>query len=104
MPTLPRHREVTTGPYFIGIVLALVLTVIPFGLVAGRTLPPIWTFVIIGVSAIMQVIVHLRFFLHLELRPSSQERLIALYFAFLILFILAGGTLWIMFDLHHRMM
>jgi cytochrome o ubiquinol oxidase operon protein cyoD len=46
----------------------------------------------------------MRYFLHLDLKPSSQEKLIALCFALVLLFILAGGTLWIMFDLTQRMM
>jgi cytochrome o ubiquinol oxidase operon protein cyoD len=104
MPTASPNREVTTRPYLIGIVLALLLTAIPFGLVAARALPPITTFVIIGIAAIVQVVVHMRYFLHLDLKPSSQEKLIALCFALVLLLILAGGTLWIMFDLNYRMM
>jgi len=88
----------------VGVVLALVLTAVPFGLVAARTLRPIQTFVVIGVAAIAQVVVHLRYFLHLDLKPSSQNKLIALCFAAVVLLILVGGTLWIMFDLNYRMM
>jgi heme/copper-type cytochrome/quinol oxidase subunit 4 len=39
----------------VGVVLALVLTVIPFGLVAARTLRPIRILAVIGVAAIAQV-------------------------------------------------
>jgi heme/copper-type cytochrome/quinol oxidase subunit 4 len=39
----------------VGVVLALVLTVIPFGLVAARTLRPIQILAVIGVAAIAQV-------------------------------------------------
>jgi len=79
----------------------LVLTAIPFGLVAARTLRPIQIFVVIGVAAITQVVVH---FLHVALKPSPQNKLIALCFAGVVLLILVGGTLWIMFDLNYRMM
>jgi cytochrome o ubiquinol oxidase operon protein cyoD len=85
----------------VGVVLALVLTAIPSGLVAARTLPPIQIFVLIGAAAITQV-VDLRYFLHLDL--SSQNKLIALCFAAVVLLILVGGILWIMFDLNYRMM
>jgi cytochrome o ubiquinol oxidase operon protein cyoD len=83
--------------YLVGIVLASMLTAIPFGLVATRTLPPAQTLVVIGIAAVAQVVVHLRYFLHLDLKSSSQDKLIALCFAAIVLFILVGGTLWIMF-------
>jgi cytochrome o ubiquinol oxidase subunit IV len=104
LPTPPQGGEVTIKPYLVGFVLALVLTAIPFGLVAARTLRPIQMFVVIGAAAITQVIVHLRYFLHLDLKPSSQNKLIALCFAAVVLLILFGGALWIMFHLNYRMM
>ena len=66
MPTAPYGGEVTIKPYLVGVVLALVLTAIPFGLVAARTLSPIQIFVVISAAAIAQVLVHLRCFLHLD--------------------------------------
>ncbi|HUN98040.1 MAG TPA: cytochrome o ubiquinol oxidase subunit IV [Bradyrhizobium sp.] len=104
MPTSPHGQAITIKPYLVGIVLAMVLTAIPFGLVAAQVLAPVPAFAVIGVAAIVQVIVHLRYFLHLDLQPSSQNKLIALCFAIVMLFILVGGTLWIMFDLNYRMM
>jgi cytochrome o ubiquinol oxidase operon protein cyoD len=104
MPTSPHGWEITIKPYLAGAVLSLVLTAIPFALVAARTLRPIQAFVVIGVAAIAQVVVHLRYFLHLDLKPSSQNELIALCFAAVVLLILYGGALWITFDLNYRMM
>jgi cytochrome o ubiquinol oxidase operon protein cyoD len=82
--------------YLVGVVLASMLTAIPFGLVATRTLPPTQTLVVIAIAAVAQVVVHLRYFLHLDLKSSSQDKLIALCFTAIVLFILVGGTLWIM--------
>jgi cytochrome o ubiquinol oxidase operon protein cyoD len=104
MPASPHGREITIEPYLVGVVLALVLTAIPFGLVAARTLQPIQVFVVIGVAAIAQVVVHLRYFMHLDLKLSSQNKLIALCFAAVVLLILYGGALWITFDLNYRTM
>ena len=104
MPTSPHGGEVTIKPYLVGAVLALVLTAIPFGLVAARALRPIQIFVVVGAAAVTQVVVHLRYFLHLDLKPASQNKLIALCFAAVVLLILVGGTLWIMFDRNYRMM
>ncbi len=104
MPASPHGGEVTIKSYLVGVVLALALTAIPFGLVAVSTLRPIQIPVVIGVAAIAQVVVHLRYFLNLDLKPSSQNKLIALCFAAVALFILVGGALWIMFDLNCCMM
>lgn len=104
IPISPRRGEVTIKPYLVGVALAWVLTAIPFGLVAARTLPPIPIFVVIGAAAITQVVVHLRCFLDLDLKLSSQNKLIALCFAAVVLLIPVGGTLWIMFQLNYSMM
>jgi cytochrome o ubiquinol oxidase subunit IV len=100
-PSLPGG---TMKSYLVGVVLALVLTAIPFSLVAARALRPMQILLVIGVAAITQVVVHLRYFLHLDLKPSSPNKLIALCFAAVMLLILVGGSLWITFDLNYRMM
>jgi cytochrome o ubiquinol oxidase subunit IV len=102
VPTSTHGGEVTIKGYLIGVVLALVLTTIAFGVVAARTLRPMQILAVIGVAAIAQVVVHLRYFLHLDLKPSSQNKLIALCFAAVVLLMLVGGSLWIMFDLNYR--
>jgi cytochrome o ubiquinol oxidase subunit IV len=96
--------ERTMRPYIIGIVLAVILTAIPFGLVATGALPRSTTLGVIIVFAIIQILVHLRFFLHIGLQSTPRENLIALAFAAVLIFLMVGGTLWIMFDLYHRMM
>ena len=96
--------ERTAKPYLIGIVLALILTVIPFGLVAAGALPRQTTLVAIAVLAIVQILVHLRFFLHIDFKSTPRENLMALAFAVVLIGIMVGGSLWIMFDLYHRMM
>ena len=99
-PALPYEGQITIKPYLVGFVLAFLLTAISFGLVAVRTLRPTQILIVIGVAAIAQAIVHLRCFLHLGLKPSSQNKLIALCFAAVVLFILVGGSLWFMFALN----
>jgi cytochrome o ubiquinol oxidase subunit IV len=89
--------------YLVGFVLALILTAIPFALVATNPLPKPVTLVIIGVAAVIQVLVHLRYFLHLDLTTTPRENLLAILFAAILIVIMVGGSFWIMFDLHHRM-
>lgn len=89
--------------YIIGFVLAVALSVIPFWLVATHALPPQRTLLIIGIAAVLQVLVHLRFFLHINFTTTPKENILALVFTCLLLFIMVGGSFWIMFDLHQRM-
>jgi cytochrome o ubiquinol oxidase operon protein cyoD len=58
---------------------------------------------IIG-AAIVQILVHLHYFLHLDTSSALRWNLLALLFAVLIITLFVGGTLWIMYHLHYRMM
>jgi cytochrome o ubiquinol oxidase operon protein cyoD len=89
--------------YLTGFALALVLTAIPFALVAAGTLPGVPALTVIAVAAVIQILVHLRYFLHLDLTSTPRENLLAIAFAAILIFMMIGGSLWIMFDLHHRM-
>ena len=103
-PPEPHSGEATIKQYLVGAVLGLVLTAIPFGLVAARTLGPIHIFIVISAAAIIQVVIHLRYFLHLNLKPLSENKLITLCFAAVVLLILVGGSLWILLDVNYRTM
>ena len=95
--------ERTAKPYLIGLALAVTLTAIPFALVATGVWSKDTTIGVIVAAALIQIVVHLRFFLHIGL-STPRENLVALAFACVLIFIMVGGTLWIMFDLYHRMM
>lgn len=101
------HAEAASGrslrTYLTGLVLALVLTAIPFALVATHAASRQMTLAAIAVAAVVQVLVHLRYFLHLDWRSTPRENLLALGFAAVLVFIMIGGSLLIMFNLHYRM-
>jgi cytochrome o ubiquinol oxidase operon protein cyoD len=90
--------------YLTGLALALVLTAIPFTLAYFKLLAGAAMLAVIAIAAIVQVAVHLKYFLHLGLTDTPRESLLALCFAAVLVFIMIGGSLWIMFDLHHRML
>lgn len=104
MQNAQRISTHTHKSYLTGFVLALILTAIPFTLVWTGALSVGATLVIIALTAIIQVLVHMYYFLHLSWRTTPRENMLALLFACVLIFILVGGTLWIMFDLHYRMM
>jgi cytochrome o ubiquinol oxidase subunit IV len=101
MMTHTAKRSLTT--YLTGFVLAVILTAIPFTLVWGGILTGTAVYVVIAVAAILQVTVHLVFFLHIDLKSTPSENLFFLGFATVLICIMVGGSLWIMMDLHHRM-
>ncbi len=90
--------------YVIGFVLSVILTVIPFGLVMYPTLPKDLTLWIVLAFAVIQVIVHLIYFLHLDRSAAQRNNVIAFVFAALVIVLLVGLSLWIMFSIHHVMM
>lgn len=88
--------------YVWGICLALVLTLVPFALVhwgvmAGRAL-----LITIGAFALVQMIVHFRFFLHIGFKRKREDLQLILFSA-IVLFIMVAGTIWIMANLAIRM-
>lgn len=89
--------------YLSGFFLALMLTAIPFALVALGTMSKTVTFALIAVTAVFQVLVHLRYFLHLTFSPRSTWFRVAIAFTAVIMFVMIGGTLWILFDLNRHM-
>lgn len=88
--------------YAWGIALALLLTLVPFALVHWAGMPPVPLLIVIGVFALVQMIVHFRFFLHIGF-SERREDLQLILFSTLVLIIMVGGTVWIMGSLALRM-
>jgi len=90
--------------YLIGLGLAVLLTATSF-FVAGTDL--VWQPsipVAIIVLAIAQMGVHLVFFLHITTGPDNTNNVMALAFGLLIVFLVIGGSLWIMSHMNQNMM
>ena len=90
--------------YLVGLGLAVLLTATSF-FIAGTNL--VWQPsipVAIIVLAIAQMGVHLVFFLHITTGPDNANNVLALAFGLLIVFLVIGGSLWIMANLNERMM
>jgi cytochrome o ubiquinol oxidase operon protein cyoD len=88
--------------YVWGIGLALLLTLVPFALVHWAAMPRISLLIVIGALALIQMLVHFRFFLHIGLR-QKREDLQLIVFSALLLTIMVAGTIWIMASLATRM-
>lgn len=99
----PEPRSNEARGLLAGLAFALILTAIPFGLVAFGWLSSGASLAFIALAAILQILVHLRFFLRLSLTDTSRERLLALAFATILIVFMVGGSLWVLFDLQRRM-
>ena len=90
--------------YAIGFILSVILTVIPFALVMYPTLPKSITLMIVLAFAVIQVLVHLVYFLHLDRSIAQRNNVIAFVFTAIVIVLLVGLSLWIMFSIHTYMM
>jgi len=90
--------------YVIGFVLAVILTVIPFYLTMTGTLSASTTLAVIVAMALVQIVVHLVFFLHMNGSSEQSWKTMAFLFTVLIVCILVAGSIWIMYHLNANMM
>lgn len=88
--------------YTIGFLLAIALTVVPFGLV--MTHASIGTPLLIVIFAMAQIVVHIVYFLHVDRSEGQRWNLLALLFTGIVVCIILGGSIWIMHNLYVNMM
>ncbi len=95
----------TLGSYVKGFVLAVILTVIPFSAVMFDLIPSAQAtaFVVLG-CAILQILVHMVYFLHLNFKSEGGWIVSALTFTLVVLFISIFGTIWVMINMNDLMM
>ncbi|SQI43350.1 Cytochrome o ubiquinol oxidase protein CyoD [Leminorella richardii] len=94
----------TVKSYLIGFVLSVILTAIPFWMVMTGAAAPSTLAITISLFAVVQIVVHLVYFLHMNTKSEGGWNLIALIFTGLIIAIVVVGSLWIMYNLNVNMM
>lgn len=105
-----RHASAATGSwkaartYAIGLALAAAMTFASFAVVGNQFIWAPALPVALIVLAIAQMGVHLVFFLHISTGPDNGTNLMALAFGVLIVFLVVGGSLWIMSNMNANMM
>lgn len=95
----------TLKGYMTGFVLAVILTAIPFWLVMGKVFEQsnVTALVILGL-AVVQIVVHMVYFLHMNAKSEGGWTLLALIFTLVLVVITLSGSLWVMYHLNHNMM
>lgn len=97
--------HVTSGEYIKGFILAVILTVIPFWLVMGDViLDRATAAMVLGLFAVVQVIVHMVYFLHMNGKIQGGWTMMSTIFAIVFVMITIAGTLWVMFHMNANMM
>jgi len=96
--------HLSSKKYLVGFALAVVLTLVSFGLASVHGISRSTALSGLFIAAILQIFVHLHFFLHLDRSSKQRWNLITLVFSVLLIFIFVGGSIWVMVTLNSRMM
>ncbi|CAL4043300.1 Cytochrome bo(3) ubiquinol oxidase subunit 4 [Buchnera aphidicola (Takecallis arundicolens)] len=88
--------------YFLGFIFSLILTIIPFSVVFKRFFNIHITFFIVIMCAVIQCLVHVKYFLHLSFSVEHVWNITFLIFTILVIFIIIFGSIWIMHNLNHH--
>ncbi|MCO4319252.1 cytochrome o ubiquinol oxidase subunit IV [Phyllobacterium sp. 21LDTY02-6] len=91
--------------YITGFVLSVILTAVPFWLVMGNVFDnPTLTAFFIMAFAVVQIVVHMIYFLHMNMESEGGWTMMALIFTIVIVAIALSGSLWVMHHLNSNMM
>ncbi|QDH17599.1 cytochrome o ubiquinol oxidase subunit IV [Swingsia samuiensis] len=102
--TMTSDSHGSYGSYLVGFILAVILTVASFAVVMSHAFSPTVTMSLLGVLAVVQIIVHLIFFLHLNTSTEQSWNLLAFFVAAATVVIVVGGVLFVMHDTAVNMM
>ena len=99
----------TLRGYLMGFFLAVNLTVLPFWLVMGRPLDGVFetnipVALILMACAVVQMVVHMVYFLHMHPKSEGGWTFLALFFTLILVVIVMSGSMWVMYHLTTNMM
>ncbi|MXP27138.1 cytochrome-c oxidase [Altererythrobacter indicus] len=82
---------------------AALLTLASFALILYRPVPTTWLLPGIAMLALVQILCHFRYFLHIDLKKSHRDDLQLILFTGLILCLMVGGSWWVISSQFARM-
>jgi len=95
--------EATLKSYIIGFVWSIGLTLIAYSLVVQNRLSHTTLIAIIVGLALLQAVIQLLYFLHLDTEAKPRWKLFVFLFMLMVVMILVFGSLWIMNNLNYHM-
>jgi len=102
MNTEITQAEGNLTSYTVGFVLSILLTLAAYFSVTQHIFTGNALIIFIAILALVQLVVQLFFFLHLN-KMKSRWNAVIFWFMLLIVAILVGGSLWIMKNLNYNM-
>ncbi|POR52195.1 cytochrome bo3 quinol oxidase subunit 4 [Paraburkholderia eburnea] len=107
MSAHPIHEEESHGSfggYLAGFILAVVLTAASFWVVLNGGFPRETALLGLAALAVVQIVVHLVFFLHMNTSSGQRWNVTAFGFTVMTVLIVVVGTLWVMHNVSMNMM
>lgn len=101
------HDEAPHGTrrgYLTGFALSVVLTAVPFALVMAGLVTGSTAVLAILALALVQIVVHMVFFLHMNTKVEAGWSMLALMFTAVLVVITLAGSIWVMYHLNTNMM
>jgi len=91
--------------YMTGFVLSVILTAIPFWIVMAKVFDTSSTTALVVLAfAVVQIVVHMIYFLHMNTKAEGGWSMLALVFTLVLVVITLSGSIWVMYHLNNNMM
>lgn len=90
--------------YLVGFMLSVILTAVPFWAVMSHQLEKPQTIALVIGSAVVQIVVHLKYFLHLDFSKGGKLNTFSFLFTALIIVMVVGLSVWIIYAANALMM
>jgi cytochrome o ubiquinol oxidase operon protein cyoD len=99
------HDHGSVRTYATGFVLSVILTAIPFAIVmkGGFGDPVVTALVVLG-FAVVQILVHMVYFLHMTAKSEAGWTLLSTIFTIMVVGIMLSGSIWVMYHMNANMM
>lgn len=99
------HDHGSYRSYLTGFVLAAILTIIPFAIVmSGGFESRVLTAATVIGFAVVQILVHMVYFLHMNTRSDEGWTMLSMMFTIIVVVIMIAGSIWVMYNLNTNMM
>ena len=99
------HGHGSHASYIKGFILSVVLTAIPFAVVmAGGFENRLLTVALIVGFAVVQILVHMVYFLHMTAKHEEGWTMMSTLFTLIVVVIMLAGSIWVMYHMNTNMM
>ena len=99
------HDHGSHASYIKGFILSVILTAIPFAVVmAGGFENRLLTVALIVGFAVVQILVHMVYFLHMTAKHEEGWTMMSTLFTLIVVVIMLAGSIWVMYHMNTNMM